>query len=124
MSSIASHTSLRASEKGSVLELTVSGGTRFRVSAVNDPLDARVCAIRIEAVEEQATSPSQDCELLTGRESEVVKLVAEGLTNAEIAEELCISLSTVKSHLQSIFSKWKVSNRTMLVRKYRDALVF
>ncbi|MEG0322879.1 MAG: LuxR C-terminal-related transcriptional regulator, partial [Raoultibacter sp.] len=51
----------------------------------------------------------------TTRERDVAMLVAEGFTNEQIASNLCISLSTVKSHLQNIFSKAQVTNRTTLV---------
>ncbi|MFI5842501.1 response regulator [Catenuloplanes sp. NPDC051500] len=49
---------------------------------------------------------------LTGRELDVALAVARGLTNAEIAADLCISLSTVKSHLASTQEKLAARNRT------------
>jgi DNA-binding CsgD family transcriptional regulator len=49
---------------------------------------------------------------LTGREREVLALVAEGRRNAEIARELCISGATVENHLHNIFSKLGCSTRT------------
>ncbi|MDO5739888.1 MAG: response regulator transcription factor [Ornithinimicrobium sp.] len=52
---------------------------------------------------------------LTDREEEVVVAVARGLTNAEIATELYISLSTVKSHLASLMNKIDVRNRVQIV---------
>jgi len=52
---------------------------------------------------------------LTKRELEVVALVAEGLTNKEVAERLCISQATVRTHLTSIFNKLGTSNRLKLV---------
>ena len=52
---------------------------------------------------------------LTDREEEVVVAVARGLTNAEIATELHISLSTVKSHLASLMNKIDVRNRVQIV---------
>jgi DNA-binding NarL/FixJ family response regulator len=48
---------------------------------------------------------------LSDREVEVVQAIAKGRTNTEIAAELFISLSTVKSHLASIHNKLGVRNR-------------
>ncbi len=54
----------------------------------------------------------RDASLLTEREVEVLKLVARGLTNAQIAEQLVLSPLTVNVHLRSIFNKLDVTNRT------------
>ena len=51
---------------------------------------------------------------LSQREEEVLVTVARGRTNAEIADDLCISLSTVKSHLASLMSKLEARNRVEL----------
>ena len=52
---------------------------------------------------------------LTGRQTEVLRLLATGKSNKEISQELCISDSTVKSHLKGIFSKLNVLSRTEAV---------
>jgi len=58
---------------------------------------------------------------LTPREQEVTWLVSLGKNNYEIAEELAISLETVKKHLNNIFHKMKVKSRTALIAKiYRS----
>ena len=49
---------------------------------------------------------------LTEREVEVLKLVAQGLTNAQIAQQLVLSPLTVNAHLRSIYNKLDVTNRT------------
>ena len=56
--------------------------------------------------------PAPPTQPLTPRESEVLALVAEGLTNIQIGERLVISPTTVKSHVQSILHKMDVSDRT------------
>lgn len=48
---------------------------------------------------------------LTGREEDIVRALARGAANAEIGEQLYISLSTVKSHVANIQSKLGVRNR-------------
>lgn len=55
-------------------------------------------------------------EALSGREAELVYLIAEGLSNAEIAERLHISLHTVKTHVKHIFHKTGAESRTQLIR--------
>lgn len=53
---------------------------------------------------------------LTDREKEISNLVAEGMSNAEIAEQLYISKSTVNYHIQNIFSKLGVNRRSMMIK--------
>ncbi|MBP9924638.1 MAG: helix-turn-helix transcriptional regulator, partial [Cyclobacteriaceae bacterium] len=47
---------------------------------------------------------------MTKREKEVLKLIAEGLTNAEISEKLFISVPTVNTHRKSLLEKFEVKN--------------
>lgn len=54
-------------------------------------------------------------EALTAREKEVLTMVAKGASNHEIAEKLFLKEVTVKTHMNSIFKKLKVSNRTQAV---------
>lgn len=53
---------------------------------------------------------------MTRRENDIIRLVAAGSTNAQIADQLCLSTRTVENHLRSIFSKADVHSRTQLVR--------
>ncbi len=53
---------------------------------------------------------------LTAREVEVLRLLAQGLTDAHIAEQLVISPRTVNNHLTSIYSKIQVSSRAAATR--------
>lgn len=53
---------------------------------------------------------------LTAREVEVLCLVADDLTNAQIAKQLSLSLHTVNTHLRSIFNKIGVSSRAGATR--------
>jgi len=56
---------------------------------------------------------SSACTRLTPREREIVVLVAEGKTNAQIAAELWIAPSTVKKHLEHVYEKVGVGRRTV-----------
>ncbi len=56
-------------------------------------------------------------EALSGRELEVLKLVAQGASNKEIADQLFITEATVKSHLIRIYGKLNVTDRTAAVTK-------
>jgi DNA-binding NarL/FixJ family response regulator len=62
-----------------------------------------------------AGHPTEPIEPLTAREEDVLLTVARGRTNAEIATELYISLSTVKTHLSSLMAKLGARNRVELV---------
>ena len=63
----------------------------------------------------QLSRQTQVPEALSERELEVIKLMAKGSANKEIAAELFISESTVKSHIASIFQKLEVGDRTEAV---------
>jgi LuxR family maltose regulon positive regulatory protein len=72
-----------------------------------------------EAVEGFQVSAMELVEPLTERELEVLRLIAEGLSNQEIAQQLFLSLSTVKWHTHNIYGKLGVHNRTQAVAKAR-----
>jgi DNA-binding NarL/FixJ family response regulator len=61
---------------------------------------------------------------LTEREQEMLLHVAKGLTNQEIARQLCLSVKTVDSHVASLIKKMNVSNRTqLLAQAYAQHLI-
>ncbi|MBO4533518.1 MAG: helix-turn-helix transcriptional regulator [Treponema sp.] len=66
----------------------------------------------------QNASPSTASELLSRREKEVALLAARGYTNTQIADELYISVATVKRHLATIFEKLQINSR----RELKDIL--
>ena len=57
----------------------------------------------------------ESLDVLSQREMEVLKLAARGLSNQDIAEELCLSMRTIQGHLGHIFNKLQVSSRTEAV---------
>ena len=68
-------------------------------------VDSRVREVRAE----------RELSGLTDRESEILKLVAHGLTNEQIAEQLVISPATVKTHLARVMNKLDAHDRAQLV---------
>lgn len=69
---------------------------------------------------QQAPGEIDETVTLTSREQEVLSLAAARKTDKEIAEELCLSLHTVKTHMRNILSKLQAGNRRMAARIARD----
>ena len=57
---------------------------------------------------------------LSEREYEVLNLMADGQSNQEIADQLFVSLNTVKTHISNIFAKLDVQRRTQAIQKARE----
>lgn len=109
------HDALKAGARGFLLK---DAGPELLVQAIHaaangDALIAPSVTARLLAAfaSGAASTPAQPLEPLTEREEEVLLTVARGRTNAEIAEELYISLSTVKTHLASLMNKLSARNR-------------
>lgn len=68
-----------------------------------------------QAKKEISLNKDVNIDALTPKEKEVLSLVAKGASNQEIADKLCVQDVTIKTHLNSIFKKLKVSNRTQAV---------
>ena len=114
------HGALKAGARGFLLK---GAGTGLLVQAVHaaangDALIApNITARLLEAFSDTRLGrpPVQPIEPLTTREEEILRTVAQGRTNSEIATDLHISLSTVKTHLTSIMTKLHARNRVELV---------
>ncbi|MGB4669679.1 MAG: response regulator transcription factor, partial [Bacillota bacterium] len=66
-----------------------------------------------KVLQNRSATPSTDqTQLLTQRETEVLRLLTKGMSNREIAENLSISIQTVKSHVSSILEKLGARDRT------------
>jgi DNA-binding NarL/FixJ family response regulator len=69
----------------------------------------------------QRPAPPTPFPQLTEREREILGMVAQGWTNAEIAARLVVSLKTVRNHVSNIFSKLEVADRTQAILRARKA---
>ncbi|MBO3103381.1 response regulator [Cellulomonas fengjieae] len=113
------HGALRAGARGFLLK---DAGPELLVQAVHaaaagDALIAPNVTVRLLATfaaTGRHTRAAQPVVPLTAREEQVLVTVARGRTNAEIADELYVSLSTVKTHLGSLMDKLAVRNRVEL----------
>ncbi|MFF0341323.1 response regulator [Kribbella sp. NPDC004875] len=109
------HEALRSGARGFLLK---DAGPRLLVEAVHaaangESLVSPSITTRLLAHFTTSTVRARQADPpLTHRELDVAKAIARGRTNAEITEELTISLSTVKSHLASIQRKTNARNRT------------
>ena len=103
--------------------LTVAAGDAALDPAVQSHV---VAALAGEGTRAAETVPAITPELpddLTPREAEVLALIAEGLTNAEIAERLVVSPTTIKSHINHLFAKAGLRDRTQAVNyAYRTGI--
>jgi DNA-binding NarL/FixJ family response regulator len=110
------HGALKAGARGFLLK---DAGPALLVQAIHaaangDALIAPSVTARLLATFSDTRNgrpPAQPTEPLTSREEEVLLTVARGRTNSEIADELYISLSTVKTHLASLMAKLGARNR-------------
>ena len=79
-------------------------------------LDPEVARAAMEESGPRAPAESDPYETLTDREKQVLKLVAEGLSNKEVADQLGISVKTAMTHREHVMLKLGLHNRTELVR--------
>ncbi|HCF26627.1 MAG TPA: DNA-binding response regulator [Cyanobacteria bacterium UBA11049] len=88
-----------------VIQLIQGGG------AYLDPQVARAVARMLKPTISAISQPQMPFPVLTSREREILKLIAEGCSNQEIAHQLYLSLGTVKSYVRMILNKLSVDDR-------------
>ena len=81
------------------------------------PMTSEIARMFVEAFQKKVPTPAAG-DGLTQRESEILVLLSEGLSNKEIADRVKISYDTVRAHLRHIYEKLHVRGRTEAVRMY------
>ena len=102
---------LRAGALGCLLK-NVSGKELAEAIRRANMGNATLAPEAADALVHAISSPIEDRAALTRRERDVLALMVDGLTNAEIAGQLVVSLSTVKTHVSSIIAKLGATSRT------------
>jgi DNA-binding NarL/FixJ family response regulator len=100
--------------------------TAIRVVSEGDALLAPQITRRLisEFAHRPSTARSEHLQVLTDRESEVLKLVARGLSNAEIANELYVAETTIRTHVGHILTKLVLRDRVQaVVLAYETGLI-
>jgi DNA-binding CsgD family transcriptional regulator len=90
--------------------------TFTKVEQIRKPSPASILLSTLLQDVEISPLVSSESIVLTRREQEVLCLLAMGLTSAQIAERLVVSLSTVNTHVRSIYNKLKVTSRSAATR--------
>lgn len=85
-------------------------------SDITEMRERRTKATFMRGVSQGVISPNEDNDTLTQREKEILKLIASGFTNREIASQLFISIKTVDTHRTRILKKLGAKNTAELVR--------
>jgi DNA-binding NarL/FixJ family response regulator len=74
-------------------------------------LDPQIARLVMDNLKAPTVQPNPNLALLSEREMEVLKLIVEGKSNAEIAEQLYLSTNTIKTHVRGIMNKLAVDDR-------------
>jgi DNA-binding NarL/FixJ family response regulator len=114
---------LPAQDLAKAIQAVSQGIYQLDASVIQRMIDVgnRPKAARQNNIEEQKTiSPSPEVAGLTNREVEILRLIATGATNREVADDLVISEGTVKNHLSNIFSRLGLHDRTQAVMYARE----
>jgi DNA-binding NarL/FixJ family response regulator len=103
--------------------LTVAAGDAALDPAVQHHVVAALVSDRVPDGDRSSPAASELPDELTPREAEVLALIAQGLTNAEIAEYLVVSPTTVKSHVNHLFAKAGLRDRAQAINyAYRTGI--
>jgi DNA-binding NarL/FixJ family response regulator len=110
---------INADEMTAAIRTVASGGALIQPSITRKVL-AEFTRLTKPLSQAGSTNPQPLIESLTDREMEVLRLLAEGLSNREIAERLVITEGTVKNHVSNLIAKLNVRDRTQVILKAQE----
>lgn len=102
---------------GAVGYLTKNSGKQKVLEALNQlklggaPMSVNIARMVVESFQKKSHND------LTQRENEVLDLLSKGKSYASIADELCLSINTIKTHVKNIYEKLQVSSKEELINK-------
>jgi ATP/maltotriose-dependent transcriptional regulator MalT len=112
------------------LALGIAAGLKLRRRIVEKEVEVRyverpaeviaTATVPAATIPETTIPESAASDLLSARESEVLRHIARGLTNREVAEQLFVSENTIKTHLNNIYAKLGVRRRTEAIFKAKE----
>ncbi|MAU00115.1 MAG: hypothetical protein CL608_23490 [Anaerolineaceae bacterium] len=88
--------------------------------AANNPVTAEYARMVLTHCDPDTATPDPEIQPLSPRELEVLHHLAAGRTNRDIANEMVLSLNTIKAHTRRLYAKLDVNNRTQAVARARD----
>lgn len=112
-------TALETGASGYILKRTSPAQTLEAIHELHEggsPMSSEIARRVVESMQKKR-KPNEAAESLTGREIEILDLLARGYLYKEIASELNISKETVKTHIHNIYDKLHVQNRTEALNK-------
>ncbi len=118
-------TALRAGARGYVLKDAGEGAMARAIQAVGRGEASVSPSIAARLMDDVAAPhpavPKELFPILTDREREILRLIAQGQTNPDIAQQLALSVKTVHNYVSNIFSKLQVADRAQAIGRAREA---
>jgi LuxR family maltose regulon positive regulatory protein len=114
-------------DEGETMRLLIEKQSRKRVHPLSSYVDKLLAAFNQPVTAPKSINRSQKpglLESLSERELEVLKLLRSELSGPEIAQQLSVSLNTLRTHTKNIFGKLGVNNRRAAVRRAEELGLF
>lgn len=87
------------------------------IHAGGSPMSAPIARMVINSFQQSSVVPNEAIKLLTSREQELLRLLADGYRYKEISDKMFISINTIRSHIRNIYRKLEVQSRIEAINK-------